>query len=67
MNLLLLELMSYLDSSIFREGSINQSEARKDCFLASDWLTIGTLPRNTVLYNLPTLLMRGSTTTSLAV
>ena len=29
----------------------NQSEARKYCFLASNWMIFETLPRNTVLYD----------------
>ena len=28
-----------------RVSNFNQSEARKHCFLASDWLTFETLPR----------------------
>ena len=43
-----------------RVQNINQSEARKQCFLASDWLKFGTLPRKsritlyvTVLFLMP--------------
>ena len=33
-----------------RVSHFNQSEARKQCFLASDWLKYETLPENFVLY-----------------
>ena len=33
-----------------RVSNSNQSEARKRCFLASDWLKFEILPKNTVLY-----------------
>ena len=36
-----------IEHGIFGEGvtNFNQSEARKHCFLASDWLKFETLPR----------------------
>ena len=40
-----------------RVSNLNQSEARKQCFLASDWLKFETLPRKyRTLYNSYTML-----------
>ena len=45
--------MLYIRVRYFRGRVLyfDQSEARKMCFLAFDWLKFETLPRKTVLYN----------------
>ena len=54
-----------MEHGIFEEGLsyFNQSEARKQCFLTSDWLKLGTLPPELAysivfVYRTETLLLR---------